>query len=96
MNSDSELLSAIQNGLLGTMLQRRILVLQVSPLRRARGSTVGCRRARHVGTTTDFVRSGRNYDLIHDTVGNRSVPDLRRALSEGGKAASRALPTCGI
>ena len=38
-------------------------------------------------TTTDFVRSGRRYDLILDTVGNRSVPDLRRALAEGGKAA---------
>jgi NADPH:quinone reductase-like Zn-dependent oxidoreductase len=38
-------------------------------------------------TTTDFVRSGRRYDLIFDTVGNRSVSDLRRALAEGGKAA---------
>jgi NADPH:quinone reductase-like Zn-dependent oxidoreductase len=38
-------------------------------------------------TTTDFVRGGRRYDLILDTVGNRSVPDLRRALSAGGKAA---------
>ena len=38
-------------------------------------------------TTTDFVGSGRRYDRILDTVGNRSVPDLRRALAEGGKAA---------
>jgi NADPH:quinone reductase-like Zn-dependent oxidoreductase len=38
-------------------------------------------------TTTDFARGGRRYDLILDTVGNRSVPDLRRALAEGGKAA---------
>ena len=38
-------------------------------------------------TTTDFVRSGRRYDRILDTVGNRSVPDLRRGLAEGGKAA---------
>lgn len=38
-------------------------------------------------TTTDFVRSGRRYDLIFDTIGNRSVGDLRRALAEGGKAA---------
>jgi NADPH:quinone reductase-like Zn-dependent oxidoreductase len=38
-------------------------------------------------TTTDVVGSGRRYDLILDTVGNRSVPDLRRALNEGGKAA---------
>jgi NADPH:quinone reductase-like Zn-dependent oxidoreductase len=38
-------------------------------------------------TTTDFVRSKQRYDLIFDTVGNRSVPDLRRALAEGGTAA---------
>jgi len=37
-------------------------------------------------TTTDFVRNGR-YDLILDTVGNRSLPDLKRALAAGGKAA---------
>jgi NADPH:quinone reductase-like Zn-dependent oxidoreductase len=35
----------------------------------------------------DFTRTGRRYDLILDTVGNRSVADLRRALAEGGKAA---------
>ena len=38
-------------------------------------------------TTSDFVRRGRRYDLILDAVGNRSVPDLRRVLAEGGKAA---------
>ena len=38
-------------------------------------------------TTTDFTRSGRRYDRILDTVGNRSVRDLRRALASGGKAA---------
>jgi NADPH:quinone reductase-like Zn-dependent oxidoreductase len=38
-------------------------------------------------TTTDFARGGRRYDRILDTVGNRSVPDLRRALASGGKAA---------
>jgi NADPH:quinone reductase-like Zn-dependent oxidoreductase len=38
-------------------------------------------------TTTDFTRGGRRYDLILDTVGNRSVPELRRALAAGGKAA---------
>jgi NADPH:quinone reductase-like Zn-dependent oxidoreductase len=38
-------------------------------------------------TTTDFARSGRRYDRILDTVGNRSVADLRRALAGGGKAA---------
>jgi NADPH:quinone reductase-like Zn-dependent oxidoreductase len=38
-------------------------------------------------TTTDFAAGGRRYDRILDTVGNRSVADLRRALAEGGKAA---------
>jgi NADPH:quinone reductase-like Zn-dependent oxidoreductase len=38
-------------------------------------------------TTTDFTASGQRYDLILDTVGNLSVPDLRRALAAGGKAA---------
>jgi NADPH:quinone reductase-like Zn-dependent oxidoreductase len=38
-------------------------------------------------TTTDVVASGRRYDRILDTVGNRSVPDLKRSLAEGGKAA---------
>jgi NADPH:quinone reductase-like Zn-dependent oxidoreductase len=38
-------------------------------------------------TTSDFAGNRRRYDLILDTVGNRSVPDLRRALGEGGKAA---------
>jgi NADPH:quinone reductase-like Zn-dependent oxidoreductase len=38
-------------------------------------------------TTTDAVGSGRRYDLILDTVGNRSLPDLKRGLAEGGKAA---------
>jgi NADPH:quinone reductase-like Zn-dependent oxidoreductase len=38
-------------------------------------------------TTTDFARRGDRYDLILDTVGNRSVADLRGSLTEGGKAA---------
>jgi NADPH:quinone reductase-like Zn-dependent oxidoreductase len=38
-------------------------------------------------TTTDVVGGGRRYDRILDTVGNRSVPDLRGGLAEGGKAA---------
>ena len=37
--------------------------------------------------TTDFARSGERYDRILDTIGNRSVPDLKRALAPGGKAA---------
>ena len=44
-------------------------------------------------TTTDFVDMGRRYDLILDTVGNRSVPDLRRALAPGGKAAVTGFTT---
>jgi NADPH:quinone reductase-like Zn-dependent oxidoreductase len=44
-------------------------------------------------TTTDFVDTGRRYDLILDTVGNRSVPDLRRALAVGGKAAVTGFTT---
>jgi NADPH:quinone reductase-like Zn-dependent oxidoreductase len=38
-------------------------------------------------TRTDFVHDGRRYHLILDTIGNRSVRDLKRALAEGGKAA---------
>ena len=50
---------------------------------------VGSLGADHVVdyTTTDFVQGGRRYDRILDTVGNRSVPDLRRGLAEGGKAS---------
>ncbi len=44
-------------------------------------------------TTTDFARSGRRYDLVLDTIGNRSVSDLRRALAEGGKAAVSGFTT---
>jgi NADPH:quinone reductase-like Zn-dependent oxidoreductase len=35
-------------------------------------------------TQEDFSRSGRRYDLILDVVGNRSLPDLRRALAPSG------------
>ena len=38
-------------------------------------------------TTTDVVGTGRRYDRILDTVGNRSVADLKGALAEGGTAA---------
>jgi NADPH:quinone reductase-like Zn-dependent oxidoreductase len=57
-------------------------------------STANLELARSLGadqvvdyTTTDFARGGQRYDRILDTVGNRSVPDLRRALAEGGQAA---------
>jgi NADPH:quinone reductase-like Zn-dependent oxidoreductase len=50
---------------------------------------VGSLGADHVVdyTKTDVVDSGRRYDRILDTVGNRSVADLRGGLAEGGKAA---------
>jgi NADPH:quinone reductase-like Zn-dependent oxidoreductase len=44
--------------------------------------------------TTDFTRTGR-YDLVLDTIGNRSVADLRRALAEGGKAAVTGFTSMG-
>ncbi|HET6531831.1 MAG TPA: NAD(P)-dependent alcohol dehydrogenase [Actinoplanes sp.] len=46
-------------------------------------------------TTEDFTRTGRRYDLILDTVGNRSVSDLRRALAAGGKAAVTGFTNVG-
>jgi NADPH:quinone reductase-like Zn-dependent oxidoreductase len=38
-------------------------------------------------TTTDALGDGRRYDRVLDTVGNRSVAELKGALAEGGKAA---------
>jgi NADPH:quinone reductase-like Zn-dependent oxidoreductase len=46
-------------------------------------------------TKEDFTRTGQRYDLILDTVGNRSVPDLRRALATGGKAAGIGFTSVG-
>jgi NADPH:quinone reductase-like Zn-dependent oxidoreductase len=46
-------------------------------------------------TTTDFTRTGRAYDLVLDTIGNRSVTDLRRALAEGGRAAVSGFTSLG-
>jgi NADPH:quinone reductase-like Zn-dependent oxidoreductase len=45
-------------------------------------------------TTTDFTRGG-PYDLIVDTIGNRSVGELRRALAADGKAAVIGFTTTG-
>ncbi len=36
-------------------------------------------------TREDFTRTGQQYDLIYDTIGNRSVSDYRRALKPQGK-----------
>lgn len=38
-------------------------------------------------TQTDFTQNGQRYDLIFDAVGNRSVADLKRALSPNGICA---------
>ena len=38
-------------------------------------------------TQTDFTRTGQRYDLIFDAVGNRSVADLKRALTPAGIAS---------
>jgi NADPH:quinone reductase-like Zn-dependent oxidoreductase len=46
-------------------------------------------------TTTDLVDGGRRYDRILDTVGNRSVGELRQALAEGGKAAVTGFTSVG-
>ena len=35
-------------------------------------------------TQEDFTKRGQRYDLIFDAVGNRSVPDFKRALSANG------------
>ena len=34
-------------------------------------------------TTTDFVRTGQRYDVIIDTIGNRSVSDLKKCACRG-------------
>lgn len=46
-------------------------------------------------TMNDFVQGERRYDLILDTVGNRSVSDLRRGLVSGGKAAVTGFTSVG-
>ena len=46
-------------------------------------------------TTTDFARSEPRYDRILDTIGNRSVSDLRRAVAAGGNVAVTGFTTVG-
>ena len=57
-------------------------------------STRNVDRVRSIGadhvidyTQEDFTRNGQQYDLIFDAVGNRSVSDLKRALSADGICA---------
>lgn len=44
-------------------------------------------------TKTDFTQTGKQYDLIFDAVGNRSVADLKRALSPNGICAVAGFTT---
>jgi NADPH:quinone reductase-like Zn-dependent oxidoreductase len=44
-------------------------------------------------TQEDFTRNGRQYDLIYDTVGNRSVTDYKRALTPQGSCAIAGFTT---
>ncbi len=44
-------------------------------------------------TRQDFATEGSRYDLVLDTIGNRTVADLRRALTENGKAAVTGFTT---
>ena len=43
----------------------------------------------------DFTRTGQAWDRILDTIGNRSVSDLRRALAPGGTCAVSGFTTMG-
>ena len=44
-------------------------------------------------TKEDFTRNGRYYDLIYDTVGNRSVADYKRALTPQGSCVIAGFTT---
>lgn len=44
-------------------------------------------------TREDFTRTGRRWDHILDTIGNRSVTDLRHALSSNGRCAVAGFTT---
>ena len=44
-------------------------------------------------TQADFTRNGQHYDLIFDAVGNRSVSDIKRALSPNGICAVAGFTT---
>jgi NADPH:quinone reductase-like Zn-dependent oxidoreductase len=46
-------------------------------------------------TREDFSRTGRKYDLIYDTIGNRSVADYRRALKPRGTCVIAGFTSLG-
>ncbi len=46
-------------------------------------------------TKEDFTRSGKSWDLVADTIGNKSVADLRRALAPDGEASVIGFSTLG-
>src|SRR5690606_4990842 len=46
-------------------------------------------------TREDFTRTAHRWDRILDTIGNRTVSDLRRALAPGGKCAVIGFTTVG-
>ncbi|MCX5042939.1 NAD(P)-dependent alcohol dehydrogenase [Aldersonia sp. NBC_00410] len=47
-------------------------------------------------TAEDFTRTGQTYDLVLDTIGNRRVGDLRRALGQSGRAAVTGFTSVGM
>ncbi|MEO0563398.1 MAG: NAD(P)-dependent alcohol dehydrogenase [Chloroflexota bacterium] len=46
--------------------------------------------------TSDFTRTGKQYDVIYDAVGNRTPADLARALAPGGRAVIAGYTTFGM
>jgi NADPH:quinone reductase-like Zn-dependent oxidoreductase len=44
-------------------------------------------------TREDFTRNGRQYDLIYDAIGNRSVADYKRALTPQGRCVVAGFTT---
>jgi NADPH:quinone reductase-like Zn-dependent oxidoreductase len=44
-------------------------------------------------TAEDFTRTGKQYDLIYDAIGNRSVSNYKRALAPNGKAVVAGFTT---
>ena len=44
-------------------------------------------------TREDFTRNGRQYDLIYDAIGNRSIADYKRALTPQGSCVVAGFTT---